>query len=169
MPKLIVAGKISYDEVLGRCIKESALNPLKRRLVDLSRTHDGEFFLSPIHESRFNIVCRLQNEPVESRTTTYFSTLFLLTAYDRLWCVTKDYVYFDNFDFKKMHLNGIITDGCTFVGTFRENIIWVIGNYNTKDVTTEYDEQIDKLQNQMMVLIEENAKQGAVSEEFDEA
>ncbi len=52
--------------------------------------------------------------------------------------------------------------------SFRENVIRVIGNYSTQGVTTEYDEQIEELQHQMLTLIENNAKQGAVSEEFDE-
>lgn len=33
---------------------------------------------------------------------------------------------------------------------------------------TEYDGQIEKLQSKMLVLIEENARQGAVTEDFDE-
>ncbi|PKM67311.1 MAG: recombinase family protein [Firmicutes bacterium HGW-Firmicutes-2] len=66
-------------------------------------------------------------------------------------------------------INKVVENNGEFIGTFRENVIRVIGNYSTKDVTTEYDEQIDKLQKQMLELIEDNAKQGAVSEEFDEA
>ena len=37
--------------------------------------------------------------------------MFLLTADDNLWCAAKDYIYLDRFDFKKMHLHGINTDG----------------------------------------------------------
>lgn len=65
-------------------------------------------------------------------------------------------------------INKIVENNGDFIGTFRENVIRVIGNYSTKGVTTEYDEQIEKLQKQMLALIEDNAKQGAVSEEFDE-
>lgn len=57
----------------------------------------------------------------------------------------------------------------TFIGTFRENVIRVIGNYSTQGIPTEYDEQIEELQKQMLKLIEDNAKQGAVSEDFDSA
>ncbi|TJX15240.1 hypothetical protein E9840_04050 [Tissierella creatinini] len=111
LSKQIAAGDISYEEILGKCFENSDSYSLKRRLTDLNRTHNGEFFLSPIHESRFNTVCRLQNEPFESRATPYLATLFLLTANDKLWCAAKDHVYLDSFDFKKMHLNGINTDG----------------------------------------------------------
>ena len=111
MSKQITTGDISYEEILGRCFENSDSYPLKRRLTDLIRKNDGELFLGPVHESRFNTVCRLQNEPIESRATTYLATLFLLTADDKLWCAAKDHVYLDSFDFKRMHLKGINTDG----------------------------------------------------------
>jgi hypothetical protein len=107
----ITAGDISYEEILGKCFENSDSYSLKKRLADLIRKNDGELFIGPIHESRFNTVCRLQNEPIESRATTYLATLFLLTADDKLWCAAKDHVYLDSFDFKRMYLNGINTDG----------------------------------------------------------
>lgn len=64
-------------------------------------------------------------------------------------------------------INSVVENTGEFIGTFRENVIRVIGNYSTQGVTTEYDEQIEKLQQQMLTLIENNAKQGAISEEFD--
>lgn len=66
-------------------------------------------------------------------------------------------------------INKVVENNGDFIGTFRENVIRVIGNYSTKGVTTEYDDQIDALQKQMLTLIEDNARQGAISEEFDEA
>ena len=44
----------------------------------------------------------------------------------------------------------------------------VIGNHSTKNISTEYDEKIENLQKEMLSLIEENAKQGAVAEDFDD-
>ena len=64
-------------------------------------------------------------------------------------------------------LNSVVENTGEFIGTFRENVIRVIGSYSTKGVPTEYDEQIEKLQQQMLTLIENNAKQGAISGEFD--
>lgn len=55
-----------------------------------------------------------------------------------------------------------------FIGVFRENVIRVVGGYSTKDIQTEYDNQIESLQKEMLSLIEENAKQGAVAEDFDD-
>lgn len=64
-------------------------------------------------------------------------------------------------------INKVVENSGDFIGTFRENVIRVIGNYSTQGITTEYDDQIEELQKQMLKLIEDNAKQGAVSENFD--
>lgn len=65
-------------------------------------------------------------------------------------------------------INDVIENSDDFIEVFRENVIRVIGNYSTEGVETEYDEGIDKLEKTMLKLIEENAKQGIVSEDFDE-
>lgn len=64
-------------------------------------------------------------------------------------------------------INKVVENSGDFIGTFRENVIRVIGNYSTQGISTEYDDQIEELQKQMLKLIEDNAKQGAVSENFD--
>lgn len=66
-------------------------------------------------------------------------------------------------------INKVVENSGDFIGTFRENVIRVIGNYSTHGVETEYDTQIEELQKQMLKLIEDNAKQGAVSDDFDDA
>ena len=60
------------------------------------------------------------------------------------------------------------TKNCKHSPTFKENVIRVIGSYSTRNVPTEYDEQIEKLQGELLALIEENAKQGSITEDFDE-
>lgn len=65
-------------------------------------------------------------------------------------------------------INSVVENQGEFVGAFRENVIRVIGNYSTKNVPTEYDEQIETLQGRMLTLIENHAKQGAAMEDFDE-
>lgn len=65
-------------------------------------------------------------------------------------------------------INSVVENRGEFVGAFRENIIRVIGSYSTKNMTTEYDGQIEELQGEMLALIEENAKQGSITEDFDE-
>jgi len=65
-------------------------------------------------------------------------------------------------------INSVVENRGEFVGAFRENVIRVIGSYSTKNVPTEYDGQIEKLQGEMLALIEENVRQGVVTEDFDE-
>lgn len=65
-------------------------------------------------------------------------------------------------------INSVVENRGDFVGAFRENVIQVIGSYSTKNVPTEYDEQITKLQGEMLTLIEDNAKMGSITEDFDE-
>jgi len=65
-------------------------------------------------------------------------------------------------------VDSVVENQRELVGAFRENVIRVIGNYTTKNIKTEFDEEINKLQKQLLNLIEENAKQGAVNEDFDE-
>lgn len=64
-------------------------------------------------------------------------------------------------------INNVVENNGDFIGAFRENVIRVISGYSTKDIPTEYDEQIEALQKEMLALIEENAKQGAVADDFD--
>ena len=53
----------------------------------------------------------MQEIPVKNRSLIHLAVLFLLTADDKLWSVAKDHFYDDSFDFKKMNLSGINTDG----------------------------------------------------------
>ena len=65
-------------------------------------------------------------------------------------------------------INNVVENRGEFVSAFRENVIQVIGSYSTKNIPTEYDGQIERLQGEMLALIEENAKKGSLTEDFDE-
>lgn len=65
-------------------------------------------------------------------------------------------------------INSVVEDNGDFIGAFRENVIRIIGGYSTRDIPTEYDDKIESLQKDMLTLIEENAKLGAVAEDFDD-
>ena len=67
-----------------------------------------------------------------------------------------------------MAINNVVENKGKFIGAFRENVIRVIGDYSTKGISTDFDEKIESLQKEMLSLIEENAKQGAVAEDFDD-
>ncbi|NLC04002.1 MAG: recombinase family protein, partial [Tissierellia bacterium] len=65
-------------------------------------------------------------------------------------------------------INSVVEDTGDFIGAFRENVIRVIGGYSTKEIPIEYDKNIELLQKEMLELIEENAKLGALAEDFDD-
>ena len=65
-------------------------------------------------------------------------------------------------------INKVVENTDGFISIFRENVIQVINDHTAKVATTEYDEQIQLLQNNMLKLIEDNAKNGTVSEDFDD-
>lgn len=64
----------------------------------------------------------------------------------------------------------IVKNEGEFVDAFRQNVIRIIGSYGEiKDSETNtYDGMIQKKQEEMVLLIEENAKLGAYTEAFDE-
>lgn len=63
----------------------------------------------------------------------------------------------------------IVQNDGEFVDAFRQNVIRIIGSYGeVKDNETDiYEETIQKKQEEMVLLIEENAKLGSCTEEFD--
>jgi len=67
-----------------------------------------------------------------------------------------------------MAINNVVENKRKFIGAFRENVIRVIGDYSTKGISTDFDEKIESFQKEMLSLIEENAKQGALAEDFDD-
>ena len=64
-------------------------------------------------------------------------------------------------------INRVACNDGDFMGAFRQNVIRVIGSYRKEQELDEYDEKIKKKHDQMMVLIEENAKVGINNEHFD--
>lgn len=101
----------SYENFIANCFHECKIYRFRSRLEYLIRTCSGCFFTSPAHKTRFDSVCRLQEIPVENRSQILLAVLFLLTVDEKLWLAAKDHVYDDCFDFKKMNLSGINTDG----------------------------------------------------------
>ncbi|MCD7997178.1 MAG: recombinase family protein [Clostridiales bacterium] len=64
-------------------------------------------------------------------------------------------------------INSAVEDQGEFVQAFRENINQIIGSYSKKGEPTEYDEQIEQLQQKKMTLIEDSAKSECADEMFD--
>lgn len=64
-------------------------------------------------------------------------------------------------------INDVVEDQGEFVQAFRENVIRIIGNYSAQVEPTQYDEQIEQLQQEMMRLIEDSAKTECADDTFD--
>lgn len=101
----------NYEEMLCSCFEKCESHRLNVRLGDLIRNFDGELFSSPKHRLRFESICRIQDEAIETKSDTYLSKLFLMTADVCLWRVAKDHIFTERIDFKKMNLRDINTDG----------------------------------------------------------
>ena len=65
-------------------------------------------------------------------------------------------------------INRITKGDGEFVGAFRQNVIRVIGSYDREQEPDEYNEKIKEKEEEMVVLIAENAKVGSYTDEFDE-
>lgn len=64
-------------------------------------------------------------------------------------------------------INSVVEDQGEFVQAFRENVIRIIGSYSAQAEPTQYDEQIEQLQQEMMRLIEDSAKTEYADDAFD--
>lgn len=64
-------------------------------------------------------------------------------------------------------INNVVEDQGEFVQAFRENVIRIIGNYSAQVEPTQYDKQIEQLQQEMMRLIEDSAKTECADDAFD--
>ena len=115
----LAAGMICYKAIVENCYKEFKAYRFKRRLARLVRNFDGEVFINLNHRFRFYKVCWIQNVSMENRNPIYLAVLYLLTADDRLWDSAKGHTYLDCFDFKRMNLKGINTDGYALYQTAR--------------------------------------------------
>lgn len=115
----LAARLICYKTIVENCYKGFKSYRFKKRLGNLVRNFDGDVFINLYHRFRFCKVCQIQNVSIKNRNPAYLAVLFLLTADDRLWDSTKDKIYLDCFDFKRMNLNGINTDGYALYQTAR--------------------------------------------------
>lgn len=66
-----------------------------------------------------------------------------------------------------LNLKCLLEDQVEFVQAFRENVIRIIESCSAQAEPTEYDEQIEQLQQEIMNLIEESAKTGYADDTFD--
>ena len=63
-------------------------------------------------------------------------------------------------------INSVVDNRKHFVGAFRENVIRVLGSYS-EQIRTELDEELERLQGEMIELIAESGKTGTSYDDFN--
>lgn len=149
--------------------KTAAARRAKQEQEKEKSKYSSKFALSDI------MVCKECGQPYRRQIwSKYGQKIAVWRCENRLKNGTKNCRHSPTFKENILHeaimaaINSVVENRGEFVGAFRENVIRVIGSYSTRNVDTEYDGQIEKLQGEMLALIEENAKQGAITEDFDE-
>ncbi len=149
--------------------KTAAARRAKQEQEKEKSKYSSKFALSDI------MVCKECGQPYRRQVwSKYGQKSAVWRCENRLKNGTKNCKHSPTFKENVLHeavmtaINSVVENRGEFVGAFRENVIRVIGSYSTRNISTEYDGQIEKLQGEMLALIEENAKQGVVTEDFDE-
>lgn len=121
------------------------------------------------------MVCGECGQPYRRTTwTRYGEKLVVWRCNNRLKNGTKHCKNSPTMKEKQLHeaiinaINGVIDNENDYVSAFRENVILIMGSYTDKNKATKYDKQIENLQNEMLKLIEENAKKNSEKEEFED-
>lgn len=148
--------------------KTAAARRAKQEQEKEKSKYSSKFALSDI------MVCKECGQPYRRQVwSKYGQKSAVWRCENRLKNGTKNCKHSPTFKENVLHeaimtaINSVVENRGEFVGAFRENVIRVIGSYSTRNISTEYDGQIEKLQGEMLALIEENAKQGVVTEDFD--
>jgi len=63
-------------------------------------------------------------------------------------------------------INSVVDNRSQFVGAFRENVIRVLGSYS-EHIRTEVDDELERLQVEMIELIAESGKVGTSYDDFN--
>lgn len=64
-------------------------------------------------------------------------------------------------------INSVVDNRSDFVGAFRENVIRVLGSYS-EQIRSELDDELERLQKEMIELISVSGKAGTLYDDFNE-
>ena len=103
--------EIEYTDLIKDCFGRIKNYALINRLKLLGNNFTGELFLNHIHKERFYHVHHKQDIEVWERSASYLAVIFLLTADEVLWNISEHAVCLNGFDFSKIHLRQISTEG----------------------------------------------------------
>ncbi|MBU5255175.1 hypothetical protein [Tissierella praeacuta] len=109
--------KVGYKDLVKECFGKIKNYSLKDRLKFLTSKFKGEIFLNHNHKERFYNVFHKQDIDIYDISPRYIAILFLLTADDMLWKISEHTVKPNGFDFNKINLREINTEGYTLYQT----------------------------------------------------
>ena len=116
------ADEIEYQDLIKDCFERLRNYALKDRLKLLSNSFAGKFFSDHSHKERFYRVHHEQDIDIWDRSPSYLAVIFLLTADEVLWDISKHAVCLNGFDFSHIHLRQISTEGYALYQTAKT--IW---------------------------------------------
>lgn len=105
------ADEIGYTDLIRDCFGSIKNYALRERLKSLSNRFTGELFLNHNHKGRFYHLIQKQDIDIEGGSPSYLAVIFLLTADEVLWNISKHSVCLNGFDFSQIHLRQISTEG----------------------------------------------------------
>ena len=111
--------EIKYKELIQDCFRKIKNYTLKDRLKLLANNFKGELFLNYKHKIRFYNELHNQNIGVNDISPRYIAIIFLFTADERLWKLTKHSVRPNGFDLGQIHLREISTEGYALYQTVK--------------------------------------------------
>ena len=103
--------KKRYKDFVMDCFGRINNNSLRERLKGISRNFKGEVFLNYHHKERFYNFLQDQDLDTNHIQSRFIAILFLLTANEGLWKVSKHLIKLNGFDLKEICLREIDTDG----------------------------------------------------------
>ena len=103
--------KKRYKDLVMECFGKINNKFLRERLKELSRNFKGEVFLNHQHKERFYGFLQEQEWKTDNISSRFIAILFLLTADEGLWKVSKDLIKLNGFDLKEICLRDINTNG----------------------------------------------------------
>lgn len=108
---------MKYKNLVKYCFGRIENYYLKDRLKFLTDKFKGEVFLDPKHKERFYNYLHKQDLDIHDISSRYIAILFLLTADETLWSLSKDTVKPNGFDFNKANLRQISSNGYSLYQT----------------------------------------------------
>ena len=98
-----------YKNLVMECFGRINNKFLKDRLKELSRNFKGEIFLNIYDKERFYNHFQNLELNVYDLPSRFVAIIFLLTADENLWRISKDLIKANRFDLKKIYLRDIDT------------------------------------------------------------